>query len=100
FPGDDSRSPRPLHPATLPAHHGAFALTVRKSQGSELDEVWMVLPERISRVMSRELVYTGLTRARRKLHLFSNPREINHALSAESKRNSGLRFRLGNKGSS
>src|SRR3546814_7400494 len=64
FPGDDPRNPRPFHPAALPAHDSAFEMTVHKAQGSEFDEVWLVLPERDNRVMSRELVYTGMTRDR------------------------------------
>src|SRR5690606_6922571 len=64
FPGDEARTPRPFHPATLPAHDSAFAMTVHKAQGSEFDEVWLVLPDRDNRVLSRELLYTGLTRAR------------------------------------
>src|SRR3546814_18961796 len=69
FPGDDPRNPRPFHPAALPAHDSAFAMTVHKAQGSEFDEVWLVLPARFNRVLSRELVYTGLTRARSALHV-------------------------------
>src|SRR5690606_14351768 len=69
FPGDDPQSPRPFHPAALPAHDSAFAMTVHKAQGSEFDEVWLVLPERVNRVLSRELVSTGLTRARDAFHL-------------------------------
>src|SRR5690606_6537446 len=39
FPGDDPQNPRPFHPAALPAHDSAFAMTVHKAQGSEFDEV-------------------------------------------------------------
>ena len=73
FPGDDPQSPRAFHPAALPAHDSAFAMTVHKAQGSEFDEVWLVLSERFNRVLSRELVYTGLTRARDALHLAAFP---------------------------
>src|SRR5690606_17420387 len=69
FPGDDPQNPRPFHPASLPAHDSAFAMTVHKAQGSEFDEVWLVLPQRDNRVLSRELVYTGMTRARSQLHV-------------------------------
>ena len=63
FPGDDPDDPRPFHPAALPAHESAFAMTVHKAQGSEFDEVWLQLPRRDNRVLSRELLYTGITRA-------------------------------------
>src|SRR3546814_4151765 len=81
FPGDDPRNPRPFHPAALPAHDSAFAMTVHKAQGSEFDEVWLVLPERFNRVLSRELVYTGMTRARSVLHVAGSADVIADALA-------------------
>ena len=50
FPGDDARTPRPFHPATLPGHDSAFTMTVHKAQGSEFEQLWLVLPERFNRV--------------------------------------------------
>src|SRR5690554_3175191 len=95
FPGDDPRNPRPFHPAALPAHDSAFAMTVHKAQGSEFDEVWLVLPERFNRVLSRELVYTGMTRARRLLHVAGNAGAIEEALARQKERWSGLGRWLG-----
>nr|WP_219339774.1 exodeoxyribonuclease V subunit alpha [Luteimonas salinisoli] len=95
FPGDDPHNPRPFHPAALPAHDSAFAMTVHKAQGSEFDEVWLVLPERHNRVLSRELLYTGMTRARRELHVAGSEDVIREALSRHAGRWSGLGWRLG-----
>jgi len=95
FPGDDPLHPRPFHPAALPAHDSAFAMTVHKAQGSEFDEVWLVLPERFNRVLSRELVYTGMTRARSALHVVGNASVIGMALDRHASRWSGLGWRLG-----
>ncbi len=95
FPGDDPQSPRPFHPAALPAHDGAFAMTVHKAQGSEFDKVWLVLPERLNRVLSRELLYTAMTRARRELHVAGSEDVIREALSRHTGRWSGLGWRLG-----
>jgi exodeoxyribonuclease V alpha subunit len=95
FPGDDPRNPRPFHPAALPAHDSAFAMTVHKAQGSEFDAVWLVLPERSNRVLSRELVYTGITRARSDLHLAASEATLREALSRHTGRWSGLGWRLG-----
>src|SRR5690606_7842041 len=95
FPGDDPQQPRAFHPATLPAHASAFAMTVHKAQGSEFDEVWLVLPDQDSRVLARELVYTGLTRARDALHLCATPAMLATALSRHVSRVSGLAWRLG-----
>lgn len=61
----DSIDARGFQPAALPAHESAFAMTVHEAQGSELDAVRLLLPARFNRVLSRELVYTGITRARR-----------------------------------
>ncbi|MGY0633438.1 exodeoxyribonuclease V subunit alpha [Luteimonas sp. A478] len=94
FPGDDPSNPRPFHPAALPAHDSAFAMTVHKAQGSEFDEVWLVLPERFNRVLSRELVYTGVTRARSALHLTGRTDVIRNALKQHAGRWSGLEPRL------
>ncbi len=95
FPGDDPHNPRPFHPAALPAHDSAFAMTVHKAQGSEFDAVWLVLPERFNRVLSRELVYTGMTRARSELHVAGSADVIADALGRHAGRWSGLGWRLG-----
>ena len=55
--------------ARLPAWQPAYALTVHKSQGSEFDQVLLLLPQEDAPILTRELLYTGLTRARRRLTL-------------------------------
>jgi exodeoxyribonuclease V alpha subunit len=69
-------------------------MTVHKAQGSEFDEVWLLLPARDSRVLSRELVYTGITRARRELHVAGSAEVIADALARHASRWSGLGWRL------
>lgn len=95
FPGEDPSQPRAFHPAALPAHESAFAMTVHKAQGSEFDTVWLLLPVRDNRVLSRELVYTGITRARRELHVAGSDAVIRDALARHASRWSGLGWRLG-----
>ncbi len=94
FPGDDPERPRAFHPAALPAHDSAFAMTVHKAQGSEFDSVWLLLPAHGNRVLSRELVYTGITRTRRELHVAGSEEVIREALSRHASRWSGLASRL------
>ena len=94
FPGEGSIGTRAFHPAALPAHESAFAMTVHKAQGSEFDEVWLQLPRADSRVLSRELVYTGLTRARSALHVAGSAEVLAAALSRHASRVSGLGWRL------
>ncbi len=95
FPGEGRDTVRAFHPAALPAHASAFAMTVHKAQGSEFDEVWLQLPRTDSRVLSRELVYTGLTRARSVMHVAGSAEVIAAALGRHAGRVSGLGWRLG-----
>jgi exodeoxyribonuclease V alpha subunit len=85
---------RQLSPACLPRHETAFALSVHKSQGSEFDEVAFVLPERPSPLLTRELVYTAVTRAKKKVTLFGSEAVLRAAIAASVERASGLRDRL------
>ncbi|RYY82101.1 MAG: exodeoxyribonuclease V subunit alpha, partial [Comamonadaceae bacterium] len=62
---DGSGGVRWVLPARLSAVETVFAMTVHKSQGSEFEHTAFVLPEQASPVLTRELVYTGITRARR-----------------------------------
>src|SRR5690606_14817291 len=94
FPGDMPDAPRAFHPAALPRHDSAFAMTVHKAQGSEFDEVWLLLPGHDSRVLSRELVYTGITRARKTLHVAASAEAFRMALGRHASRWSGLGRRL------
>ena len=94
FPGEGSDHVRAFHPAALPAHESAFAMTVHKAQGSEFDEVWLQLPRADSRVLRRELLYTGLTRARSALHVAGSAEVIAAALARHAGRVSGLGWRL------
>ena len=91
---DTDRGPRAWLPAALPAHESAFALTVHKSQGSEFDDVLLVLPEKSVRVASRELLYTGITRARRSLTLWANENVLTEAIARRAQRWSGLADKL------
>lgn len=85
---------RSVYPNRLPAHEAVYAMTVHKSQGSEFDEVAFVLPSAAqatgNKVISRELVYTGITRAKKQFHLFAQSAVLNMALTQRTKRNSGL----------
>jgi exodeoxyribonuclease V alpha subunit len=94
FASDGESGPRPFHPAALPAHESAFAMTVHKAQGSEFDEIWLQLPRQRTRVLSRELIYTALTRARREVHVCASADSLRQALAHRVERVSGLAARL------
>lgn len=85
---------RRLPPGRLPAFQTAWAMTVHKSQGSELGEVLLVLPPRSSPVATRELVYTGITRARRRVTVVASRAILAEALGRRAARGSGLEARL------
>jgi len=73
----------------------AFAMTVHKSQGSEFEHAVLVLPPRAGAVLGRELVYTGITRAREAFTLVAaQPGLLAQAVAQRTQRASGLRARL------
>lgn len=86
---------RAIPPARLPEHETAFAMTVHKSQGSEFDEVALLLPDRTSPVLTRELIYTGITRARSAVSLIGGAQVLEEAIRRRTDRHSGLIDRLG-----
>jgi len=92
FPEEGSH--RALAPGRLPDHNSAFALTVHKSQGSEFDSVFLILPAKPSKVLSRELIYTAITRARTDIAILSTETVLRQAVAAKMERSSGLRDHL------
>jgi exodeoxyribonuclease V alpha subunit len=74
----------------LPEHEPAFALTIHKSQGSEFDHVVLVLPEKPGLVLTRQLFYTGLTRARKSVRILAPEAILRATIAAQSQRGSGL----------
>lgn len=93
FPAPDGAM-RKFEPYRLPEHETAFAMTIHKSQGTEFDRVLLVLPEGDARVLTRELLYTGVTRARRRVDLWAGEAALVAALSRRIERVSGLRDAL------
>ncbi|WP_175761289.1 AAA family ATPase [Burkholderia anthina] len=85
---------RAVSPAALPPHETAFALTVHKSQGSEFDEAALVLPASFGRVLTRELVYTAVTRARTRVQVIGPQRVLAQAVATRTQRDSGLAARV------
>ena len=83
-----------LLPTAMPAHETAFAMTVHKSQGSEFDAVWLLLPATDNPVLSRELIYTGMTKAKTRLTLLGPEPVFRMAVSRMTRRESGLGLKL------
>ena len=83
-----------LVPGRLPEVETAFALTVHKSQGSEFARVLMLLPETDSPVLTRELVYTGITRAAKNVEIWDSNAMLLRAIQRRVERASGLPDKL------
>jgi exodeoxyribonuclease V alpha subunit len=79
-----------VSPARLPPHETTFAMTIHKSQGSEFDRIAVAIGDHSGRLLSRELVYTGITRARTEATLFVRTPVLRYALNKQVKRASGL----------
>ncbi len=78
-------------PHQLPEHETVYAMTVHKSQGSEFDDVLLILPDKDVPILTRELIYTALTRARRKITIWGRSQILRGALTRKIQRTSGLR---------
>ncbi|MGB5685030.1 MAG: ATP-binding domain-containing protein, partial [Candidatus Electrothrix sp.] len=83
-----------ISPARLPEHETAYAITIHKAQGSEFDQVLLLLPEEESRVLSQELLYTGITRARKRLIFCASPEIRAITVRRKTQRFSGLAEKL------
>jgi exodeoxyribonuclease V alpha subunit len=89
---------RGLLSSRLPVHETLYAMTIHKSQGSEFEHVYLCLPDikhlAGAKSLSRELLYTGLTRAKRSFSLYASQQALQLSLQQQCKRGSGLAERL------
>ena len=89
FPRGDRVVRCPL--ALLPEHEPAYAVTVHKSQGSEFGNVLLLLPpDETSPLLTRPLLYTGVTRARRRAVVMGTAAALTRALKTPLDRDSGI----------
>ena len=79
-----------LSPSRLPPHETVFAMTIHKSQGSEFEHTVVVLPHESGPILSRELVYTGITRAKDLLTVAGRPDVLRAGLKRKVERATGL----------
>lgn len=91
----DLQAKRRLSVGPLPAFDPAFAMTIHQSQGSEFDHVAVILPhESDSPMCTRELFYTGVTRAKREVFLLASPPTVRQSITHKTERFGGLASRL------
>src|SRR5699024_9090123 len=96
FPhSEDSARVRFIPPSRLTAVETVYAMTVHKSQGSEFEHTALVLPDVSTPVLTKELLYTGVTRARHRLTMVTPDQQVlRRAITQRVSRYSGLRDRL------
>ena len=80
-----------LTPQRLASVDTVYAMTVHKAQGSQFDQVAVLLPDPTSPILTRELLYTAITRARRRLILVGTEETVRQAIERPITRASGLR---------
>jgi len=85
---------RKVSPLRLPSHETVYAMTIHKSQGSEFEQVVMLLPVPDAEVMTRELIYTGITRARNRAEIWGREDLFATAAARRIDRKSGLKDAL------
>ncbi len=83
-----------ISPDRLGLVQTAYAATVHRSQGSQFDTVFVVLPPAESRALSRELLYTAITRARERVIALGSQESLVAAIGRRAPRASGLGARL------
>jgi len=93
-PQSDGAMVRCVLPSRLGEVETVYAMTVHKSQGSEFEHTALILPDDAPAMLTRELLYTGITRARRWLTLIATHASIEQALGQRTRRYSGLAERL------
>ena len=81
---------RKFHPLRLPEYETVYAMTVHKSQGSEFGRVCLILPDRDVPILTRELIYTGITRAKERVEIWGRGAVFRAAVSRRIERRSGL----------
>lgn len=85
---------RSFYPSRLSYVETAYAITVHKSQGSEFDDIAVILPAHISKVSSREMLYTAVTRSRKSCTIIGNKQVLEGTVTRKIDRSSGLKDRL------
>ncbi len=85
---------RYIPPARLPEHESVYAMSIHKSQGSEVDSALVVMPEADSPLCTRELLYTAVTRVKRRVAVLGDEAAVRAAIERRVSRASGLARRL------
>ncbi len=94
FFSGDKKLIKQISPLRLENFETVYSMTVHKSQGSEFDNIFIIIPDYSLRVLSRELLYTAVTRAKKKVFICGSKSALKFAINHYSQRTSGLFTRL------
>ena len=87
-------SVKKILPSRLPRHETVFAMTIHKSQGSEFEEVLIALPDSLNPVLTKELIYTGITRAKKTVKIAAEKEIFIRAIAQKIARYGGLSTKM------
>ena len=94
FRGHEDREYITYNPSALDEYTTAFAISIHKSQGSEFDKVFIILPPKENKILTKELLYTGITRAKEECTVIASKNIFAGAAKREIIRQSGLKSKL------
>ncbi len=83
FPDSGETGYKSIAAVRLPAHETTWAMTIHKSQGSEFDQVTLVLPHEIMPLLTRQLIYTGITRAKKQVTIIASQKILGAGLNTQ-----------------
>jgi len=84
FPDEDGKGFKSLAPVRLPAHETTWAMTIHKSQGSEFNQVALILPHEVMPLLTRQLIYTGITRAKEDVSLVASEGVLSSGIKTQA----------------
>lgn len=96
FPSGHSEQFQAFSLYTLPAFDAVYAMTIHKTQGSEYQHVDIILPHHTAKYLTRELLYTGVTRAKKQVRIFTDQPTLQAAITQKVQRVSGIDAMLAN----
>jgi exodeoxyribonuclease V alpha subunit len=86
----DSKEDRAYSLNMLPQYESVYVMTIHKTQGSEFDHIAIILPYQDNEALSKELLYTGITRAKKHLDIICDENVLKKTLQKISQRNSNI----------
>jgi exodeoxyribonuclease V alpha subunit len=90
FFADSENNLKRIKTSLLPNYQSAWAMSIHKSQGSEFDKIYIILPDKFSEILSRQLLYTAITRARKEITFMADINIILQSINNKITRKSGL----------